>query len=530
MKLEKKLYIYILIFVVVSILAVQFVFFKNASKILEQNRRHSLNGYVYVMSKDSNLIKFLEKNEKKEEEKFFNLEWVKLIRLNYFLIVDREGKIVAYKTKEKSSEIKPYRKEVVSKMFKEIELNYKEGITSATPSEALKENKIYNIDVENGFYEEFVPIIENGVFLGMLVVQEYYTKHSDLKKSLFIDILIGVSVIFVLALILSVFLAKNIKKGTLGIDPIDVGRMYAERQQIFDTISDEIITIDSKGKVIKRNKAAEERLQPKDEMILIKLYKEAIAIGEEFYDKKYTLTSGKVFISGLLIQKKTGLEVLFIIKQEAGVKKLAKEITGVTQIIDSMRANVHEFKNKIHVISGLLRLEEYEEVKKYVSNIEVEVKSEVKEVENINDPIIKAILLTKMNLAKEREITLNIEEESNLMKTHGRIDSDDLIIIIGNLIENAMESFVYTERIQREIHIFLLEDTNKVFIQVSDNGSQIEDKENIFKMGYSSKGEGRGSGLALIKNVVEVYDGTINLHADEKFKMFSIEISKGGEE
>jgi two-component system CitB family sensor kinase len=248
--------------------------------------------------------------------------------------------------------------------------------------------------------------------------------------------------------------------------------------------------------------------------------------GTIFSNREYKLSSGIVYISSLIINNEDDFfDILFIIRSSEKVKKLAEEITGVTQIINSMRANVHEFKNKIHVISGLLRLEEYEQAKNYVSNIKTELDIENKEVEGINDPIIKALLLTKINLAKERKITLNIDEDSNLMTSHKTISPDDLIVIIGNLIENAMESFESSQG-NKEINSYFLEDSKKIYIEVSDNGSPIKNKENIFEMGVSSKGEGRGSGLALIKNLVSVYNGTININVEGDVKTFSIELIK----
>ena len=73
-----------------------------------------------------------------------------------------------------------------------------------------------------------------------------------------------------------------------------------------------------------------------------------------FSGREIILSSGKVFISSLFIKNlNNNLDILFIIKQGDRIKKMAREITGVTQIINSMRANVHEFKNKIHVIIWL---------------------------------------------------------------------------------------------------------------------------------------------------------------------------------
>ncbi|RUA08230.1 MAG: sensor histidine kinase, partial [Fusobacteria bacterium] len=325
----------------------------------------------------------------------------------------------------------------------------------------------------------------------------------------------------------SIFLARNIKSQLFGYEPDEIAKFYSERQLIFDTISDEIITLDSTGKITKMNKIAKKNLQKSDEVILKKIHNEIIMSKTMISNREYRLSSGIVYISTLLISNTNDkFNILFIIKSGAKVKQLAKDITGVTQIINSMRATVHEFKNKIHVISGLLRLEEYEEAKKYVSSLKLEVDHENNEVENINDTTIKALLLTKINLAKEKQITLKVEEESNLMSNHKNIDSDDLIVIIGNLIENAIESFSHEKEGEKEIKTYFLEDSNKIYIEVSDNGDPITNIENIFKVGISSKGEGRGSGLALIKNIVSIYNGTINIKVKNNFKTFSIELIK----
>jgi two-component system CitB family sensor kinase len=440
--------------------------------------------------------------------------------------MDKKGNIITYQDKDEYIDIPDYRKKVFQENFEWFS-SYSPKYFSPFESDITKE--IYmsqSLDKKNSFFQQFIPIISNGEFLGILGIQEYYNKHNDLKKVLFKEIFLATVTILAIAIIFSIFLAKNIKKGTLGLDPIDIGKFYNERKLIFDAISDEIITIDHSGKITKMNTIAEKNLKKSDEVELKKLYEEIILDGNVFSNREYKLTSGIVYITTLIVDTENSKsDILFIIKSAKIVKKLAEEITGVTQIINSMRANVHEFKNKIHVISGLLRLEEYEEAKKYIYTIKTELDNENEEVEGINNPILKALLLTKINLAKERKITLTIEEGSNLMTSHKNISSDDLIIIIGNLIENAMESFPKVPY-NKEIKGYFLEDNNKIYIEISDNGAPIKNIENIFKIGVSSKGEGRGSGLALIKNITNLYNGTININEEEDFKTFSIELMK----
>ena len=193
-----------------------------------------------------------------------------------------------------------------------------------------------------------------------------------------------------------------------------------------------------------------------------------------------------------------------------------------------MRANVHEFKNKIHVVSGLLQLEEYEKAKDYILYLEYEVENEKHNVVGVKDQIIEALILAKMSLAKEHRIDFKVDDKTKLDKTHGEIDTNDLVVIVGNLLENAREAC--ENSLEKKIQVGFFEDETKLRIEVTDSGRGIDtyEMEKIFNMGYSSKGEGRGSGLALIKNLVEVYRGSMNIKSRKNTKTFCVELSKEG--
>lgn len=511
MKLEKKMTIYMLILVLIAMFLMQFIFFRNSYKLLNSNKKRVLNSYAYVLSKDPIIIKNLSKQNQDTLDIYMASIWPKLINLNYVIIMDLKGEVFSYKNKNNS----PF-----------LEKNYKSILEQIID----KPIQYYNLDPDNNFLQEFMPIIYRGKLIGMLGVQEYHHKNEDLKNIFFIEVFVAILIVIVMSILFSVFLAKNIKKQIFGYEPLEFAHIYAERQILFDHLSDKIVTINSSGKLTKANKIAKEKLHSSDEIILRKLYDEIISKNITFDNREIILTNQIFFITAInIIQENNDSEVLFIIKQGKKIKKLAREITGVTQIINSMRANVHEFKNKIHVISGLLRLEEYEELKKYISTIKNELDNENKEIEGINDPIISALLLTKISLAKEKQITLTIDEMSNLMKIHGSIKSDNLIVIIGNLIENATESFDSKDIDNKEILLQILEDSKQILIQISDNSGLIEGShiDKIFEIGYSSKGEGRGSGLALIKNLVKLYNGNIEIINKENYKTFYIKLNKG---
>ena len=209
---------------------------------------------------------------------------------------------------------------------------------------------------------------------------------------------------------------------------------------------------------------------------------------------------------------------------------MAKEITGVDEIIRNLRATVHEFKNKLHVILGLIKIEEYDEARKYIINTQESHELVDGKFISIEDNYIKGLLISRQLVANERNISFEIDNESNLYENHGQIEPYDLITIIGNLLENAFEACLSSRREDMKVEISIKEDSEKIFIKVKDNGIPINTdiKSTLLVQGVSSKGNGRGFGLALIKSRVELYSGNIQIDEVEDTKIFIIEMNKGG--
>ena len=98
-------------------------------------------------------------------------------------------------------------------------------------------------------------------------------------------------------------------------------------------------------------------------------------------------------------------------RDKTEVTKLAEELTGVKKLAWSLRAQNHEFMNKLHTISGLIQLEEYDEALQFISDV-AKVRSNISNIltENIKDASISALLLSKYNKAEECRVKLKIDE------------------------------------------------------------------------------------------------------------------------
>jgi CitB family two-component system sensor histidine kinase MalK len=199
-------------------------------------------------------------------------------------------------------------------------------------------------------------------------------------------------------------------------------------------------------------------------------------------------------------------------RDKTELRQLAEKLTGVRNYAEALRAQTHEFMNKLHVIVGMIHMGYYERLTSYVSQIaqhyQVEVGSVVRK---IKDPVLAGFLMGKLSLAREAGAEIILSEESFLPEPVEPEMVHELILIIGNLIDNALEALV--DSIVKCITIDFSYDSGIVTIVVSDTGPGIAEqaKENIFIQGYSTKGGERGLGLYLIQRSVKRLNGKITV-------------------
>ncbi len=376
----------------------------------------------------------------------------------------------------------------------------------------------------------FEPIKKNGIQIGYVMVGKYYKdiyQMNIVTKVRYIGLFI-VSLLF--TLVSSKYLANGIKKATLNMEPEEISRLYTQKESILNSVQEGIIALDARNQISEMNEKAKRLLEEiKREELLDKL---RFNLQERRFIRmqEYCIHSKKLFINMQpVIREQVYLGTVITILDKEEINRVAKEITGVEEINKNLRATVHEFKNNLHVILGLLQLGECEEAKKYIKQIQEAKAEEENQFSHVQDYYVRALLLSRCIMAKERQARLVVTEDSHLERTHGYIDSHDLITIIGNLIENALEACSGFDVQDKDVIVNLQEDEERIIIEVSDYGEQIplEIKESLFELGTSSKGEGRGTGLYLVKNRVALYNGEIRLIEEEGEKLFEVTLPKG---
>ncbi len=203
-------------------------------------------------------------------------------------------------------------------------------------------------------------------------------------------------------------------------------------------------------------------------------------------------------------------------EKEEQYRKQAFYIDNIKDLLETFKAQRHDFNHHLGCIYGLMKLDNYDEMGSYIENLTEQI-SEFNEIVSTKNPILTSLLNIKMAKAKNDNIpvklSLNIIDDI-------KIESVDLSSIIGNLLDNSIEACNKLSQNERYIDIEILTKTENLIIKIT-NG--IRGKElDIGKDGYNKytskeDKENHGYGLLNIKKIVEKYNGLIKIEENEKY-------------
>ncbi|MCM2583921.1 two-component sensor histidine kinase CitS [Bacillus stercoris] len=356
----------------------------------------------------------------------------------------------------------------------------------------------------------------------------------------------NLSVIAVLVLLLgfagAAVLAKSIRKDTLGLEPHEIAALYRERNAMLLAIREGIIATNREGVVTMMNVSAAEMLRLPEPVIHLPIDEVMPGAGlmsvleqGEIPPNQEVSVNDQVFIINTKVMNQGGQAhgIVVSFREKTELKKLIDTLTEVRKYSEDLRAQTHEFSNKLYAILGLLELGEYDEAIDLIKE-EYAIQNEQHDLlfHNIHSQQVQAILLGKISKASEKKVKLVIDENSSLAPLPAHIGLSHLITIIGNLIDNAFEA-VAEQRV-KEVLFFITDMGRDIVIEVSDTGTGVppDKMEAVFERGYSSKGMKRGYGLANVKDSVRELGGWIEL-ANQKnggavFTVFIPKEKQGG--
>lgn len=189
------------------------------------------------------------------------------------------------------------------------------------------------------------------------------------------------------------------------------------------------------------------------------------------------------------------------------------------QLIENLRKQRHDFINHLESLSYFLNNNETEEAQKYLHNIGVMIttQSQLDKIKNAN---FASVVNTFMNKCESKGIYFEFVANSEL--NNFPMSPVHVTTVFSNILNNALEHCDNEGMICLEV----LENETDYIFTISNTGQPINDQIDIFEPGVSTKGEGRGYGLSLVKETVENYNGEVYI-SDYFPPTFVIKVRKG---
>ncbi|NDL66567.1 ATP-binding protein [Anaerotalea alkaliphila] len=369
----------------------------------------------------------------------------------------------------------------------------------------------------------FAPVRHEGrqvgaVLVGLLTKQVYEENRGNRQKLeaiLLLGLVAGIGI--------SGFLAYNIKKSIYGLEPKEIALLLGQRDLILASLSRGIVAVDRQGKVILMNGMAKRTFGAEDAIGLPvenlhrefgRALLEAMEAEGKAGQREIALGMGRILLCSYcpMADPKGGLTgVVASFENLTDAKRLAEELTGYKNMVQALRAQNHEFLNRLHTIGGLVQLEEYEEVMDYILRVSEDVEN-VSEIlsKRIRESHVAALLLAKYHKVTEAKISLQIHPESRLERIPDGISADGVCSILGNLLDNAQEALEGTSN--PWIRVLVEEGREALEIRVDNNGPPIPPDlgDRIFEAGATTRGGERGMGMKIVKDLVDRAGGRID--------------------
>lgn len=390
----------------------------------------------------------------------------------------------------------------------------------------------------------FVPIWSDNQLVGVVAVGILM---DNIRSTVFQSVktsFIGIGIGLLIGLLGAVLLARKVKRTLFGLEPNEIAQQLREREAMLEAVRDGVIAINDRAEIVLANQAAvtlfrnaglgENPIGKPIQSYLPSLpLQQVLENKEPLYDQEQKLNGLDVVVNQVPVVANDDLVgALATFRDKSELTSLVEQLSGARVYAETLRHQTHEFMNKLHVIMAMVHTKSYDDLKEYTAFLSNAYQKEAGAVSRlVKDPVIAGYLMSKLSESRESGIQIELEGDSPLPPLEKVEHMDKMIMVLGNLFDNACEAV--SNRVNGQVHMTINYDNARLHFSIRDNGPGIcvDNIEEIFEKGQSSKGEGRGYGLYLAKTALDHLGGVWSVSSIKgKGTQFDVSVPYKGEE
>ncbi|MCM1011240.1 MULTISPECIES: sensor histidine kinase [unclassified Brevibacterium] len=302
-----------------------------------------------------------------------------------------------------------------------------------------------------------VPIYsstEDGTVVGEVSVGIHTSVlNADLRREF-----IALGSVTVLALGIGIFasfaLGRRLRRETLGVGPEELAEMARDQGAVLRGLDDGVLGFDSDNELTLSNAAArdllagdadidDERRRTIDDVPQA-IRTMMVEAPERGALRRRVSVGDKILLATAVRVRRDGVEVggVVTLRDETTMLTMARQLESVTAMAEALRAQRHEFANRLHTVLGLVDTGATDEAHSYLESIlgTGPLTTPVEGIETITDPYLRAVLEAKGTTAAEAGVSVRVAPDSLVV---GQVtDPEDVTLVLGNLIDNAVRAVV----------------------------------------------------------------------------------------
>ncbi|MGC4981577.1 ATP-binding protein [Streptomyces sp. DT193] len=317
----------------------------------------------------------------------------------------------------------------------------------------------------------------------------------------------------------------RLRRSTHGMNADELSRMHDYHQAALHAVREGLLMLDGQFRVALMNDGGRELLGTTNDVVgrsvaelgLPAPLTGALLSAEPRVDEVHLTDTRVLVVNTSPVSGGERRGTVVTLRDVTELQSLTGELDSERGFTQALRSQAHEAANRLHTVVSLIELGRAEEAVDFAT-AELELAQALTDevISAVSEPVLAALLLGKAAQANERGVELVVSEDSGIDDglLPASLTPRDLVTVLGNLIDNAMDAAQGTAGARVTVTAFTEESV--LVLRVADTGTGVDPAhaEQVFRRGWSTKPAGpggRGLGLALARQTVSRHAGTLEV-------------------